>query len=619
MKNKHFIIVFAASMTLLFGSCSESFLDTTSMSILTEDQVFGDEVLIKAALANFYGRMDWGERPSDSGQYLVVDDALKCDGGPDTRSTIGTDQWRIYDYTLVRNLNLYLDGVRNTSALTQASKTLLEGETRFIRAWYYFISCRGLGGVPIVHDDIYNYTAGMDITTIQNARATEAETYDYIISECQAAYSMLSGDKNANNARANKWTAKLLEARAALYAASIANYNNKLTTPITTPGGEVGIPASLAQSYYQKALAAAEDVINNSPYVLQQASENTYTALAKNFYNATTVKSANTEVMWCRDYKSPSVLHAFTTSNAPHSHAEDLDNSYLGGIVNLAEQFEPINTSTPGKMEPFVTQENGDYKFYNTAAEIFEARDPRLWATYIYPGAMFKGKEVVMQAGQLIKENGAWTTRVVAGTGIDQYDDDGRLIVAENGPRQSNEQLVNKTGFYVRKWLDETVGNGTRGHGSDVWAVRMRIAEAYMIACEAAFELGDNAKATTYINAIRTRAGVKPLTSVTFDNIVHECRVEFALEDHRYWDMKRWRLAHTVWNGNSNDGFARPRSLWPYRVKAPGDPNDGKWVFIESLSFMRPNATYFQMLNYYNYISLTWQNNNPKIVLNPYQ
>ena len=92
-----------------------------------------------------------------------------------------------------------------------------------------------------------------------------------------------------------------------------------------------------------------------------------------------------------------------------------------------------------------------------------------------------------------------------------------------------------------------------------------------------------------------------------------------AFEDHRYWDMKRWRLADKVWNGNNNDPQARHRRLWPYRVVAPGDPNDGKWVFVEDFLFMSPNARYFRMQNYYNFLDLGWVNNNPKLVKNPYQ
>ena len=55
--------------------------------------------------------------------------------------------------------------------------------------------------------------------------------------------------------------------------------------------------------------------------------------------------------------------------------------------------------------------------------------------------------------------------------------------------------------------------------------------------------------------------------------------VEFAFEDHRWWDLKRWRLAHTVWNGVIDSPTAQMYSLFPYKVYAPGSPYDGKWAF----------------------------------------
>ena len=80
----------------------------------------------------------------------------------------------------------------------------------------------------------------------------------------------------------------MLEARAAVYAASIANYNNKMSTPIRTEGGEVGIPADKASDYYKTALAAAENVIKDSPYILQDRRPDNK---GLNFYEATSVKT----------------------------------------------------------------------------------------------------------------------------------------------------------------------------------------------------------------------------------------------------------------------------------------------------------------------------------------
>lgn len=609
---KKIYIVAALAACLLSTTACSDFLDRDPDKILTNDQVFKDAVMIKSVLANYYGRVTWGQHVADWGAYTVIDEAAYCNGGPDHRSTFEDDRWRVYDYTLVRDINQFLKGLRETTALTDAVKAPLEGEARFLRAWYYFNVCRGLGGMPIVGDEIFDYEAGMDVTTLQRPRATEAEMYDYIISECKAIYNMLPAEKQTNSARANKWAAKMLEARAAVYAASIANYNNKMVTPIQTSGGEVGIPADKAAGYYQIALAAAEDVIKNSPYTLQDRKPDNK---GLNFYEAVCVKDNNTEVIWARDYKYPGQTHGFTNNNAPKSHAEDIDNSYLGAVLNLVEEYEFVNTSTPGQKSLVQTMENGTYKFYDSADAPFKDRDPRLWGTIIYPNAEFKSIPVVLQAGQLVKKGNDWAIEV---GDLDSKDANGNLITSLNGPKESNEQYINKTGFYVRKFLDETPSSGTRGRGSEMWMPRFRISEAYMIAAEASYEL-NNGKALEYINAVRERAGVKPLQQVTFDNIVHEYRVEFAFEDHRYWDLKRWRLADKVWNGNNNDAQARHRRLWPYRVVAPGDPNNGKWIFVEDFLFMSPNARYFKMQNYYNFLNLDWINNNPKLVKNPYQ
>lgn len=610
MKKRYLVAAVAAFMLSLSG-CN-GFLDQDPDKIMTDDQIFSDAVMIKSVLANFYGRVTWGEHINDSYSTTIIDDAAKFDGGPDNRSTFEDDRWRVYDYTFIRNVNQFLKGLRETTALSQEDKNPLEGEARFLRAWCYFNMCRGMGGMPIVGDEVFDYQSGMDIETLQKPRATEAEMYDYIISECQAAAELLPATKQTNSARANKWTAKMLEARAALYAGSLANYNNKMSNPIKTAGAEVGIPTDKAQGYYSKALAAAETVINSGVYILQDKKPDDK---GLNFYQATSVKDNNTEVIWARDYKYPGQTVEFTKLNIPKSHAEDIDNSYAGPVLNLVEEYELINTNVPGLKSNVVTQENGTYKFYDSADAPFKDRDPRLWGTVMYPGSMFKGIEVFLQAGKLVKEGSEW--KIVTG-GLDSKDDEGNLITAFNGPKESNEQYINKSGFFFRKFMDETPSAATRGRGSEMWMPRFRMSEAYLIACEASYEL-NNGKAVTYINAVRNRAGVKELTTVTFENIIHENRVEFAFEDHRYWDMKRWRLADKIWNGDNGDANARHRRLWPYRVVAQGDPNNGKWVFVEDFLFMSPNARYFKMQNYYNFINLDWVNNNPKMVKNPYQ
>lgn len=608
-KSSIFKVLLLAGGLSCFSSCSE-FLEREPDEILTDDQVFSDAIMIESVLANFYGRVTWGQHIGDWFQYTILDEAGKSDGGPDNIQNYGNAQWRVYDYTLIRNINQFLQSLRATTVITDTEKQVYEGEVRFLRAWTYFNMARGLGGMPIVGDEVFDYQGGMDITTLQYPRSTEAGIYDYVIQECDAVSTMLNDEKTINSARANKWAALMLKARAAIYAGSLANYNNKMNSPIRTAGAEVGIPADRAEGYYEQALAAAQDVINNSPYRLQL---NKPDDLQRNFYEALSVKDNNTEVIWARDYRYPGQTVNFTTMNIPGSHAEDIDRAAAGPILNLVEAFEYVE-DRDGAIK--IRDNQGNYVFYDNPLDAFANKDARLGGSVILPNALFKGTPVPLQAGQKVWSNGNWQT-VTGQPG--ELDGLGRLITSSNGPNRSNEQFINKTGFFFRKFLDEAAGASTRGRNSEMWFPRFRFAEAVLIAAEAAMELGDQPVAVGYINQVRGRAGIQPLTTVTLDDIIQERRVEFAFEDHRYWDLKRFRRAHIVWNGVVNSPTAQHYALFPYLVVAPGTPNDGKYVF-DKLTFSNSlHPRFFELRNYYNFIDLGWQNANPKIVLNPFQ
>ena len=610
--NKSIFKVLVLAMALAgLSSCSD-FLERKPDQIMTEDQIFGDAVMIRSVLANYYGRVSWGQHISADYEYTILDEAGKSDGGPDNIQNYGNALWRVYDYTLIRNINQFLHGLRETTALADAEKQAYEGEARFLRAWTYFNMARGMGGMPIVGDEVFDYQSGMDITVLQYPRSTEAGIYDYIIAECEAISALLSDKTNIHSARANKWTALMLKARAAIYAGSLANYNNKMSSPIRTAGGEVGIPADRAQGYYEQALAAAQNVINDSPYELQL---NKPDDLERNFYEALSIKDNNTEVIWAHDriYPGSGQQTNFTTRNIPGSHAEDIDRAYAGPILNLVEDYE----YTDNRNGDIRIQDNqGNYIFYDSPLDAFANKDARLGGTVILPSASFKGIPVELQAGQKVWNNGSWQT-ITGQPG--ERDNAGRLITAANGPNRSNEQYINKTGFFFRKFLDEASGASTRGRNSEMWFPRFRFAEAVLIAAEAAMELGQQPVAVGYINQVRERAGVQPLTSVTLADIVQERRVEFAFENHRYWDLKRWRMAHIVWNGVVNNPTAQQYALFPYLVVAPGTPNDGKYVFDRLVFSGSLHPRFFELRNYYNFIELGWQNANPKIVLNPFQ
>lgn len=615
MKKIIYILTIAITGVLLF-SCSD-FLDRKPDTILTDDEIFSDQNMINAALANFYGRVDWGQRLSDEGDgFAYLDEAcFSGSGGPNDLREYKDDWWRVYDYTLIRDINQFLQGLNSSAAdhLEASNRNQIEGEARFMRAWTYFCMCRCLGGMPIVYDEVYDYSPGMDITPLQVPRATEAETYDYIISECTAISSLLSDDpsKNTHAARATKWSALALKARAAIYAGSIAKYNSLITPDIKTSGGEVGIPAEKATEYYETAFTTAKYIIDQKKYSLYNANINNK---GRNFYEALTSKNDNSEVIWALDYAYPGKTTQFTAKNLATSAKADIDANKVTPILNLVEAFEYANDRN-GELKTNDT--NGDYIYYDHLSDIFNDKDARLYGTIVYPGSDFRGNVITYQAGQKYFSNGEWVNRT-GQTG--SVDSDGNVITDQNGPTVGNDQYLNKAGFNIRKFVEEMKDAGTRGRGSEMWFVRLRYAEVLMIAAEAALELGKPQETVCeYINPVRERAGIQLLTKVTREDIEHEYRVEFAFEDHRWWDLKRWRRAHTLWNGVDGNPTATHYVLFPYKINQPGNPNHGKWVFDKQKATMTLYPRYFRLQNYYNFLDQDWLNKNPTLVKNPFQ
>lgn len=603
--NKFFIHILLLVTMAITAGCS-NFLDRESQSILPEEDIYADEKLVVAVLANFYGRMDWGQQLGDPGSFGLLDEAAYSSGGPNNMQNYADNLWRVYDYTLIRNINEFIKGI-NGSTLSEEVKNGYIAEARFIRAWVYFTMVKGLGGVPLVGDDIFDYAPGMDPATIQIARSTEQASYEYIIDECTAVAAILSADKNTNAARANKWVALALKARAALYAASIAKYN--VNTPdVQTSGGEVGISSSEAAGFYETAYQTAVEIVNTSPYALHNVNPDK----GKNFYEAVSSKASG-EVIWARDYIYPGQTHGFTNNVIASSVRGDIDANIVTPILNLVEDFEYIDNRN-GALK--LRDASGEYLYYDNPSDVFAGKDPRLYGTVIYSGADFAGTTITYQAGIRYMEGGQWRDRTgVPGVVEAPYG----VVTGQDGPTTSNDQYVNKTGFNIRKFVEENRDASTRGRGSDMWFVRFRYAEFLMIAAEAALELNKTqVEIAGYVNEIRERAGIQPLTQVTLQDIIRERRVEFAFENHRYWDVKRWRIAHTLWSGQESP-TATHYVLFPYKIYAPGTANHNKWVFEKKKASHTMYPRYFRYQNYYNFVDQGWIDRNPKLVRNPYQ
>ncbi len=108
---------------------------------------------------------------------------------------------------------------------------------------------------------------------------------------------------------------------------------------------------------------------------------------------------------------------------------------------------------------------------------------------------------------------------------------------------ESAAPVLNNAKKYIVGSFEDTNGGVTTNQATRLNTYVLRLADVYLIYAEAtlgAANATSDAKALEYFNAIRSRAGLEALTSITFTDILRERRVEFALE-HQYWfDIKRY-------------------------------------------------------------------------------
>ena len=140
---------------------------------------------------------------------------------------------------------------------------------------------------------------------------------------------------------------------------------------------------------------------------------------------------------------------------------------------------------------------------------------------------------------------------------------DGQTIV------QDNPDLVNER-YNQKAYVLNHPGLQDNGPGN----IRiLRYADILLLAAEAANELGDASKALIYVNQIRKRARgsnnliLKDLTSTSTTDlrtaIRKERRIELAMEQHRWFDLCRWKIQPEVFNKLGRAFIQNKHELFP--------------------------------------------------------
>ena len=613
---------------LLWGCNDDAYINQDPTNILLEDQVWSDPTIVEKVLSDLYTRYPEYQKLSSWYEYTNFTEAFPSAMGDywrvETQSVYNYDLCANWDYDFIRKVNLFIQKAKAATMLSDASRTQFMAEARFLRCASYFEKVKAMGGVPLITEPMeYNFSG--DPSYLRHPRAKESEVYDFIIAELDTIKTLLP-DNSDMKSRATRGAALAMQSRVALYAASIAKYNPILTSNVkcSPDNGEVGMSGVDPTKYYEKALSAAQEIITEGKYSLYV--KKMAAGASENFANLFLDKTNNPEAIFVRDYSIPKSVNDWTLTNQPRTSTEESTGGRLNPSLNLAQLYEKLD----GTSAPFPSVDSlGNTIYYADPLTMFAGRDGRLAGTVLLPGMKFKNKALDIFAATLMADglhSGVFgAIQTINGVDVEVTGLDGPAGDAEFGAQ---------TGFYIRKYLDPAVGSGTIGTQSDVWWIRYRFGEVLLNAAEAAFELGQPDVAAGYLNRLRERAGfpansLQP-SDITFDRVVNERRVELAFEGHEFWDLKRWRIAHLVLNGQklaaltttpgkANEPQGNVFGLIPYKVYIPGNVNDGKYFFKQEKP-KRVNAAHnFRLGNYYSFINDDIRNHNPLIKANPNQ
>ncbi len=506
MKN----ILIITIMLLSLMSCSDDILDISPKDRIAEDAVWADENLIRAYHTELYNCIQHGfkihmqSKATDEAFCSISWDIGNIPLGnmsPDNITSVENTHWtgggNIYYWTTayqyIRKINVFLDKM-DGDEISIEDKEKLVAEAKFLRAYIYFQLIERFGGVPIVTEF---YELGTDVTFTRN---TFDECVAYIDNDLSEAIPDLPEKIAANEdnfGRASQDACKALRSRLFLYAAS----------PLFNPTNDL--------QKWQKAADAAEALLNNG-YELHPD----YTTL----FNQPS-GSANNELIFARD---------FSTTNYHQAPMHNLGRRYgayggwwasNGPSQNLVDDYDMIN-GEPAFIYP------GGVKTVNPASGYdpqhpYRNRDPRFEATVIHDSSVYHGDLHEM-----------WIASDANSWGYDSYKQSG------DNPR---------TDYILRKFMPgASVPLSWQEPYTNPWII-FRLGEIYLNYAEAMFELGDEPTCREYLSLVRERAGMPEIPeTVTGEDLrarlYNERRIELAFEEHRFWDVRRWKIAMDVEN-----------------------------------------------------------------------
>lgn len=251
-------IIFAFILLITVVSCEDE-LDQVPVSSMSSESFYKDADEIEQAVNSVYNSLSaYPER-----QFHLSD--VRSDNFYGVTS-MGVRSWEpVNNFAMTLATNEYIEEAwdSNYEGIMRANTVLeyisedvvgnddtydrLVGETKFLRALFYFDLVKLFGPLPVIDHLVSQSEA------LETGRSPVSDVYDLIIADLTEAIDLLSDSYTASDdvGRATSWAAKGILARVYLTRSG----------PQLHPDGPC-----LATNEYDKALSLLNDIINNGPY-----------------------------------------------------------------------------------------------------------------------------------------------------------------------------------------------------------------------------------------------------------------------------------------------------------------------------------------------------------------
>ena len=574
------IVAFSAISMVQCGNFLD--VETYVKDMQQYDSIFVRENTTKQWLWNVYSTLGQTPSISNGALYFASDEAIYNDaeascelyqnGQYSSSNQIWEDRYNAM-YIGIRTASIFIHNVHRCWEISSAERERLEGEARFLRAYFYFTLMRQYGPVPIVPDE--GQDISLDYESLALPRATIDEMVDFMVADLERAARVLPTEYASTwIGRATQGAALALRAKILLYAASPLFNGNTDLFNVKDKDGRNLIPQQYDVRKWARAAAAAREVIETGLYELYtvRATENTvplpdnvpsddFPAGAGNIdpmesyaqlFNGELPVTINKEFIFMR--LGGVDVNTFVQKSFPYSH---------NGINNMGATLKQVNAyymrdgrdkdqasaEYPYYTSGFTTGETNDPFVPADCHKMWLNREPRFYASIAYNGCIW--------------ENGT----------ADQSYQNFRCNyyrAGQDGKQLSRPYSFPLTGIGIKKYYDPDDSWDEGGRRTFKPHPEIRYADVLLWYAEALNELPDGEayefnhviydelftvkrdvnEIRNAFKLVRYRAGLPDLTDAEYnsadlfrDKLKRERQIEFFMEGSRYFDLRRWKDA----------------------------------------------------------------------------